>query len=143
MKKVQVETTNYMPTTMHEYEKRAYKKCEMHSLGSVHPGQYYGVIESIMNMTEGQVTCTYARAAEDSTLVYFNKHDFVNSFTKDQILEMLDVVKAISLFKDVPNEELILRTMHKDKVIKMCKPRERVLMNGDTPRRMKKIIMDH
>lgn len=132
-----------MPTTMHEYEKRAYKKCEMHSLGSVHPGQYYGVIESIMNMTEGQVTCTYARAAEDSTLVYFNKHDFVNSFTKDQILEMLDVVKAISLFKDVPNEELILRTMHKDKVIKMCKPRERVLMNGDTPRRMKKIIMDH
>ena len=143
MKKVQVETTNYMPTTKHDYEKRSYKKFELHSLGSVHPGQYYGVVECIMGMTAGQVTCTYARAAEDTTLVYFNKHDFVNSFTKDQILEMLDVVKSFNLFKDIPNEELILRTMHRDKVTELCRPRERVLLNGDTPRRIKEIIMDH
>ena len=36
-----------------------------------------------MEMHEGQVTCPYAKAAEDTVLVYFNKIDFVNTFTKD------------------------------------------------------------
>jgi len=40
------------------------------------------------------VICCYASAAEDTELVYFNKIDFVNGFEKDQIGEMLDVVKA-------------------------------------------------
>ena len=44
---------------------------------------------------------------------------------------------------DVPGEELVLRTMHKDKVLEMCKPRERVFMDRDTPRRIKKMIMEH
>ena len=56
---------------------------------------------------------------------------------------MLDVVKAQNLIKDVPSEELILRTMHKDKVLEMCKPREHVFLDKDTPRRIKKIILEH
>ena len=56
---------------------------------------------------------------------------------------MLDIVKAQKLIKDVPSEELVLRTMHKDKVLEMCKPRERVFMDRDTPRRIKKMIMEH
>lgn len=56
---------------------------------------------------------------------------------------MLDVVKAQKLIKDVPAEELVLRSMHEDKVLEMCKPRERVYMDRDTPRRIKKIIMEH
>ena len=119
-KQVTVERTNFMPTKMNHYEKRAYKKNVLHSLGKVKTGQYYGVIESLMEMHEGQVTCPYAKAAENTVLVYFNKIDFVNTFTKDQIGEMLDVVKAQKLIKDVPAEELVLRTMHKDKVVEMC-----------------------
>ncbi len=143
MKKVEVERANFMPTTKVDYQKRSYKKSVLHSLGIVHPGQYYGVIESLMGMNSGQVICCYASAAEDTELVYFNKIDFVNGFEKDQIGEMLDVVKAQVLFKDIPNEELILRTMHRDKVLQMCMPRERVFMDRDTPRRIKKIIMHH
>lgn len=56
---------------------------------------------------------------------------------------MLDIVKAQKLIKDVPSDELVLRTMHKDKVLEMCKPRERVFMDRDTPRRIKKMIMEH
>ena len=56
---------------------------------------------------------------------------------------MLDVVKAQKLIKDVPSEELALRTMHKDKILEMCKPRERVYMDRDTPRRIKEMIMEH
>lgn len=56
---------------------------------------------------------------------------------------MLDVVKAQRLIKDVPAEELVLRTMHKDKVLEMCKPRERVFMDRDTPRRIKKMVLEH
>ena len=142
-KQVTVERTNFMPTTKESYQKRSYKKQVLHALGAVRPGQYYGVIESLMEMHEGQVTCPYAKAAEDTTLVYFNKIDFVNTFSKDQIGEMLDVVKAQKLIKDVPADDLVLRTMHKDKVLEMCKPRERVYKDRDTPRRIKKIIMDH
>ena len=94
MKKVMIERANFMPTTKVDYQKRSYKKHELHPLGTVHPGQYYGVIESLMEMHEGQVKCPYAKAAEDSVLVCFNKIDFVNAFSKDQIGEMLDVVKA-------------------------------------------------
>ena len=56
---------------------------------------------------------------------------------------MLDVVKAQRLIKDVAGEELVLRTMHKDKVLEMCKPRERVFMDRDTPRRIKKMVLEH
>lgn len=82
-KQVIVERTNFMPTSKHHYQKRSYNKNVLHSLGSVKPSQYYGVIESLMDMHEGQVTCPYAKAAEDTVLVYFNKIDFVNTFTKD------------------------------------------------------------
>lgn len=142
-KEVTVEKSNYMPTEMHRYEKRSYKKNVLHPLGAVLPGQYYGVIESLMELQEGQVTCPFAKACEDSVLVYFNKIDFVNTFEKDQIGEMLDIVKQQKLFVDVPSEELVLRTMHKDKVLEMCKPRERVFKDRDTPRRIKKMIMEH
>ena len=96
-----------------------------------------------MDSHEGQVTCPFAIAAEDTQLVYFNKIDFVNTFGKSEIGEMLDVVKAQKLIKDVPSEELILRTMHKDKVLEMCKPREHVFLDKETPRRIKKIILEH
>ena len=142
-KEVTVERTNFMPTSRKHYQKRSYKKTVLHALGAVLPGQYYGVIESLMEMHEGQVTCPFAKAAEDTVLVYFNKIDFVNTFGKDQIGEMLDVVKAQRLIKDVAPEELVLRTMHKDKILEMCKPRERVFMDRDTPRRIKKMIMEH
>ena len=33
--------------------------------------------------------------------------------------------------------------MHKDKVIEMCKPREHVYPDKETPRRIKKIILEH
>lgn len=33
--------------------------------------------------------------------------------------------------------------MHWDKVNQICMPRERVFMDRDTPRRIKKIIMHH
>ena len=56
---------------------------------------------------------------------------------------MLDVVKAQKLIKDILADELVLRTMHKDKVLEMCKPRERVYVDRDTPRRIKKIMLDH
>ena len=82
-KQVSVERANYMPTTKTGYQKRTYKKRVLHALGEVKPGQYYGVIESLMEMREGQVTCPFAKAAEDTTLVYFNKLDFVNTFSND------------------------------------------------------------
>lgn len=56
---------------------------------------------------------------------------------------MLDVVKAQKLIKDVASEELVLRTMHQDKVKEMCKPRARVFLDRDTPRRMKSMMLDH
>ena len=56
---------------------------------------------------------------------------------------MLDIVKAQKLIIDVPGEELVLRTMHQDKVLEMCRPRERVFMDRDTPRRIKKMILEH
>ena len=43
----------------------------------------------------------------------------------------------------MPADDLVLRTMHKDKVLEMCKPRERVYMDRDTPRRIKKIMLNH
>ena len=142
-KQVVVERANFMPTTMSHYQKRSYKKTVLHALGCVKPGQYYGVIEALMEMHEGQVACPYAKAAEDTTLVYFNKVDFVSVFSKDQLGEMLDCVKAQKLIKDVPSDDLVLRSMHIDKVLEMCRPRERVYMDRDTPRRIKKIIMQH
>ena len=82
-KEVTVERTNFMPTSKVNYQKRSYKKNVIHPLGAVLPGQYYGVIESLMEMHEGQVTCPFAKASEDTVLVYFNKIDFVNTFSKE------------------------------------------------------------
>ena len=52
-KEVTIERTNYMPTTKTHYQKRTYKKNVLHTLGEVLPGQYYGVIESLMEMSTG------------------------------------------------------------------------------------------
>ena len=56
---------------------------------------------------------------------------------------MLDVVKAQKLIQDVPGDELVLRSMHKGKVLEMCRARERVFMDRDTPRRIKKMMLEH
>lgn len=96
-----------------------------------------------MEMQAGQLPCPLAKAAEDSTLIFFNKVDFVDTFTKTQMGDVLELIKAQVLIHDVPAEELVLRTMHRDKVKEMCKPRARVYLDRDTPRRIRKIILHH
>jgi CRP-like cAMP-binding protein len=85
-------------------------------LGEVKPTQYFGVEESLMNMHAGQLPCSLAIAAEDCTLVFFDKHDFVDALNTDQIKELLDVVHDSGLVKDVVDSELILRSMHEQKL---------------------------
>ena len=96
-----------------------------------------------MEMQAGQLPCPLAKAAEDSTLIFFNKVDFVDTFTKTQMGDVLELIKAQVLIHDMPAEELVLRTMHRDKVKEMCKPRARVYLDRDTPRRIRKIILHH
>ena len=74
-----------------------------------------------MEMQAGQLPCPMAKAAEDSTLIFFDKHDFVDTFTKAQMEDVLELIKAQKLIHDVPAEDLVLRTMHHDKVREMCK----------------------
>ena len=96
-----------------------------------------------MDMAAGQLPCPYAKAAEDSTLIFFDKHDFVDTFTKAQMEDVLEKIKAQKLIQDVPAEQLVLKTMHRDKVRELCQPRARVYLDRDTPRRVKKIIDHH
>ena len=142
-KRVEVERANFMPTTKKTYQKRCYRKSVPHCLGHVLPRQYFGIEESLMEMQAGQLPCPLAKAAEDSTLIFFNKIDFVDTFTKAQMEDVLELIKAQTLIHDVPAEELVLRTMLHDKVKEMCKPRARVYLDRDTPRRVKKIIDHH
>ena len=65
-----------------------------------------------MNMHAGQLPCSLVIAAEDSTLVFFDKHDFVDVLNTDQIKDLLDIVHESGLVKDVIESELILRSMH-------------------------------
>ena len=143
-KRVVVERANFMPTTKKTYQKRCYRKSVPHCLGQVLPRQYFGIEECLMDMQAGQLPCPLARAAEDSTLIFFSKTDFVDTFTKAQMEDVLELIKAQTLIPDdVAPEELVLRTMHRDQVKEMCKPRARVYLDRDTPRRVKKIIDHH
>ena len=83
-----------MPTTKNSYQKRSYQKIVPHCLGHVLPRQYFGIEESLMDMAAGQLPCPYVKAAEDSTLMFFDKHDFVDTFTKAQMEDVLEKIKA-------------------------------------------------
>ena len=65
----------------------------LHALGEILPGQHFGVNESFMQKSAGQVICSIAKAAEDSVLIYFDCMNFLSSFTSDQIIDILDVAK--------------------------------------------------
>lgn len=57
--------------------------------------------------------------------------------------DVLEKIKAQKLIQDVPADQLVLKTMHRDKVKELCQPRARVYLDRDTPRRVKKIIDHH
>jgi len=73
-----------------------------HTLGKVEPKQYFGIKESLMNLHAGQLPCPLVVAAEPTTLVFFEKHDFINVFDSElKITNLLDKVHKQELINDV------------------------------------------
>jgi hypothetical protein len=66
----------------------------------------------------------------------------ISVFKKNQIKTLLELLQSKpSLVKDVPEEELVLRSLHENKIRNLAKPRENLLANNKpTPARLKKII---
>ena len=96
-----------------------------------------------MNLHAGQLPCPLVVAAEPTTLVFFDKHDFVNVFDSEQITNLLDTVHKQDLINDVQESELILRSMTQQKLIDIKRPRKNIFLDRDTPERIRKIVRDH
>jgi hypothetical protein len=109
---VTIDKSNFYPIDKENYERRSKRKVCAHTLGRVEPKQYFGLKESLMNLHAGQLPCPLVVAAEPTTLVFFDKHDFVNVFDSEQITNLLDTVHKHNLINDVQESELILRSMH-------------------------------
>ena len=99
---VTLEKVNFLPIDKDHYEKKFVAKKFAHTLGEVKPTQYFGVEESLMNMHAGQLPCTLAVAAEDTILVFFDKHDFVDVFSQE-LLPAETSPKSVRKIRPVAN----------------------------------------
>jgi len=82
-KRITIDKSNFYPIDKENYERRSKQKVCAHTLGRVEPKQYFGLKESLMNLHAGQLPCPLVVAAEPTTLVFFDKHDFVNVFNSE------------------------------------------------------------
>jgi hypothetical protein len=90
---------------MSSYEKRSKDWKEPHCLAEIKPRGYFGVYESMMGLSAGQLPCTQLNAGEDSTtLLYIEKSVLVSSFRAEQIKNLLDAIQQKPLVEHVSDE---------------------------------------
>jgi len=140
-RRIMVEKANYYPsTTKDTYRKRTLQKVLEHTLGEVKPKQVYGVKESLMDWQAYQVPCSLAFAAEPSTLIFFDKQDFVRAFELIDLTSMINKQDSSNFINVVPDSELALRSLHSQKMQDLKCPRPHVFTDRLTPRRIRKLV---
>jgi len=74
--------------------------------------------------------------------VWITKIDLISVLKKNQIKKLLELLQSRpSLVNDVPEEELVLRSLYENKITNLAKPRKQLLSNNrPTPARLQKVI---
>jgi hypothetical protein len=90
------------------------------------------------------VVCPLARAGADNTkLLYLTALDLLMVFSIGELEDIVELPENHNLIKEEQDPDLILRTLLAEQKKDMARPRQRVLFEKDTPRRIRKIITEH